>query len=369
MSKVSQDNVLYSDASFPSYVNIYVRGIVDALSIHKTFPTLVNNPATVYIILKIFAANAVLIVGSELLFHKGIVPFLDTVNDKVLDLQDSLQYQSLLYMIYQSLWLLPICVLCYACSLAWYQELADCIEKYNNPAGTKKPAGSEGITSLQYAIYGFLTWLFAFGQMKLLVSIIPGMIATCWYVLDELFRVTGDGKNPIVNVTGSNSADIALTVFSLKGLIRQSLYFILHLIKHSSTFIGMIMMAMLYAWYSFDPRWISMGRSPNDRFSILEKYFAYFLGFGTPFALLIRYTSFFIGFGSFLTVFPFCIILGSVLDYTAPYREYEVRDPKPVRVFRPAQAWTLLALQMVGNDMKKKLKISSEKDSRTKKTD
>ncbi len=345
-----------------NYTSIFFYGLFDAISLHKTLPTLVNNTTTVYIILKIFGANIGLIIGSEMLFRKGIAPFMETISDKVLDLQDINQYTTLLYLIYQSLWLVPICVLCYVCCLSWYQELADCIEK------TKTGKKTSPIASVQYAIYGFLTWLFAFIQVQLLTGIIPGIINTALYVVDEILKDStaqaSSADNSILSFS-DKSVNIELTLFTLKGFIHTSLFLLLHLLKYVTLGSGFVLMAVLYAWYAFDPRWISMGMTPNERFALIEKYFFYFLGFGSPFVVLNRYASFFIGFGSFLTIFPFCIILGSVLDYTDAYKVYEMKDSKPVKVFRTAQVWTFAALKMIGSDVQKKMKAAAAVKAKT----
>jgi hypothetical protein len=354
--------------NFYTYCCIYVHGIIDALSVHKTIPTLVNNTDVLYIVLKIFGANILLIIGSELFFRKGILPFLDTVSDKVLDLssRDNNQYSTFLYLIYQSLWLVPMCILCYICSLTWYQELADCINKYKKESSSKSDnKNSNALTSLQNTIYSMLTWLFAFIQVQILVQIIPAIVNVGKYFITQTvsyFETSSDRGDPVMKIGASSSSQITGMTLSLKGLVKHSLFTLLHLVKYSSLFLGFILMATLYAWYSFDPKWISEGKTAVERFSLVEKYFFYFLGFGTPFVILVRSTSFFIGFGSFLIVFPFCIILGSVTDYSYYYKTYEVTDIKPVRVFKPAQVWTLLAFKMTGtgNELKKKLKTEKE---------
>jgi hypothetical protein len=358
--------------NFYSFCCIYVHGIIDALSVHKTIPTLVNNTPALYIVLKIFGANILLIIGSELFFRKGILPFLDTVNDKVLDLSsgENNQYSSLLYLIYQSLWLVPICILCYVCSLTWYQELADCIDKYKKESTNKSDnKSSNALSSLQNTIYSLLTWLFAFIQVQILVQIIPAIINIGKYIITQAlsyFENGSDTEDSVMKITASTSQITGFSL-SLKGLIKHSLFTVLHLVKYSSLFAGFILMATLYAWYSFDPKWISEGKSAVERFALIEKYFFYFLGFGTPFVILVRCTSFFIGFGSFLIIFPFCIILGGVTDYSYHYKTYEVKDIIPVRIFKPAQVWTLLAFKMTGTGKELKTKLQIEKDTDGKK--
>jgi hypothetical protein len=56
------------------------------------------------------------------------------------------------------------------------------------------------------------------------------------------------------------------------------------------------------------------------RLAIIERHWAYFFGFGLPYVLMLRYTSFFVGYGLFLALFPFCIMMGSLSDYSAPYQ-------------------------------------------------
>ena len=60
---------------------------------------------------------------------------------------------------------------------------------------------------------------------------------------------------------------------------------------------------------------ISSGADPDTRFSRVEKFWPYFLGFGLPYLLLMKLTDFYVGYGLFLALFPFCIMLGSIYDY------------------------------------------------------
>lgn len=69
------------------------------------------------------------------------------------------------------------------------------------------------------------------------------------------------------------------------------------------------------------PQWIAADVDPDRRCGIMEKHWAYFIGFGFPYVVVLKNTSFFVGFGTFLALFPFCIILGSVTDFTLPYRQ------------------------------------------------
>jgi hypothetical protein len=325
---------------FLDYLHISLQGFFDALSFHKTLPILVNNPPTLYTILKIMGANVALIIGSEFLFRSGISPLVQRINTDVLEIKDL--DQSTLYFLFQCLWLAPICVLCYVCCILWYQELADSIDKYFNTsananANKSKDPTKDKISSLQNTIYAMITWVCAFAQAQLLTQIIPRVI--------DLMK-------------GSESVSLFQEEFTFKSLIRFTIHHLLSLMKFSFLTAGCILMAILYAWYSFDPKWISVGKTAPERFALIEKYFFYFLGFGTPFVILIRSFSFFIGFGIYLTVFPFAVILGSILNYRKPYEETDLMKKgeahPPVRIFKTAQSWAVSAIQMIGQDKQQK---------------
>ena len=72
-------------------------------------------------------------------------------------------------------------------------------------------------------------------------------------------------------------------------------------------------------------QWIAANVDPDARCGLMERHWAYFMGFGAPYVLLLKNTSFFVGFGTFLALFPFCIMLGSLSSYSAPYQP----DPDP----------------------------------------
>lgn len=358
-----------------AFVNVLSRGFIDAISIHRVLPLLVNNTASLLVVLKIMGANIALILGSEFLFHKGITPLLDRFSTEVLELKDHSQYQSITYLIFQMLWLVPICVLCYICCLTWYQELADSVHKYQQEqenlerlkqlekVGTEAKgklekdnaptSNPDALSSVQNSIYALLVWVFAFVQVQILTALIPGLINLAIYLVSALF-------NPNHGSTDSTAGIGISTVFSIHNAFYTIFFTILSLLKQGSTTIGLLFMAVLYGWYSFDPKWISEGKSPMERFSCIETYFFYFLGFGAPFVLLNRLTSFFIGFGGFLTVFPFCIILGSVItDYPDIYDKYGISAKSTtvgkVKVFKLAQIWTLHGLKWFGHDIAKKI--------------
>lgn len=130
-------------------------------------------------------------------------------------------------------------------------------------------------------------------------------------------------------------------------------------------FAGLVVMCLLYGWYGFDPRWIAAGLDVNQRFTILEKHWAYFVGFGIPYVLLVRNTTFFWGYGVFLAVFPFCILLGALSDYTKPYTENREAD-MPLPFFQLAKSFSLSMLKFVKTDQpRQKMSLDSGKKQKS----
>lgn len=301
------------EIDWTAQVKIFVLGLADALSFHKTIPELVNNPIALSVFGKILGANAGLILGSIFLYHKGISPLLDVIGENALDLQNKQQFDSLMWFAFRWLWLGPVCVLCYSCCLAWYNELGDSLKK-----GKVEKSSKSKINEGLYSIYALIVWALAFVQLQILSNVVPAM----------LNAVTAFVENAIAI-----------------DLLKRMLVHILRILGAGNQALNLLLMTTLYGWYAFDPTWIARGVNPDERFGRIHKHWAYFLGFGLPFTMLNKGTSFFIGFSTFLMVFPLSIILGSKLDYTLPYKQLDVKPAAYVEVFRPAQAWTLYMLR------------------------
>ena len=87
------------------------------------------------------------------------------------------------WMLYQWLWLVPICVLCYLVSMAWYQDLADTTYKYLK--GINK---SSSLTkTVSYAAYAGLVWLFTFLIVQVLGIVAPLGVSYCRYIMELIF--------------------------------------------------------------------------------------------------------------------------------------------------------------------------------------
>lgn len=355
--KSEQERPLTSVIS--DYLYVYFAGLFDAVSLHKTIPILSSNHEALLIIIKILAANFGLVIGSVYLFHQGIYPminFLTPITETIGEIESELALkpnETYMWFIYKALWLFPICILCYMCSLMWYQELADKVIADQIKHGkviTKKP---ELMKSLGNTVYGILTWLFVYIQVQILLSLLPTFFSFQEYVLHLIFH----DVTPLVTDTAQNVGAFLL----LKRGLHYLLLGLVRLINGCIQFVGLSLMSLLYAWYSFDPKWISQNKDPDERFLLLERHAIYFLGFGTPFVVLNKCASFFIGFGGFLTIFPFCIILGTILNYKEPYELYGLPPFEHFRVFKLSQVWTLYVLQAMGATRK-----SHPKDNKAK---
>ena len=110
--------------------NIFAHALVDSISIHKTIPVLWSNRTATRLTFQILVTNAVLLLGSILIFHRGIEPLLQKLEVNSPS-EESRLVEWLLFALYQWLWLVPIWGLCYACSTAWYQELAGICTRRN----------------------------------------------------------------------------------------------------------------------------------------------------------------------------------------------------------------------------------------------
>ena len=374
------------------HVNVFATGLIDFLSIHKTLLLLVNNKDIAWISLQILGANCFLLLGSIFLFNKGLNPALRYIKSSLMPEEISADHvfsDEITWSIYSSFWLLPICALCYGCSIMWYQELADKTFEYLKQVPKKSSTVEKSIGN---ALYGTLVWFFVFFQVQLLTLLSPFIFNQLACALEVFFL-------------GLTNVELFRVAQPLLSVLQQSILSIVYACSYLIQGIGLFIMCMLYGWYGFDYKWMANGVSPDERFSIMEKHWAYFVGFGFPYMVLLRSCSFFLGYGIFLATFPFSIMLGAMLSYSQPYKKYatavkvpkqESRKPasksgtkstssssaaragqKPsankhttlqfsVPVFKVAQQWTIAALKYIDKNAYTNIKrrpASSASDS------
>lgn len=328
------------------HASVFLIGFIDSLSLHKTFRILVNDSASARLTLQILATNGLLLLGSIYFYSRGVDPLMNYM--KLVFYPDAIVENSASWILYQSLWLLPVCLLCYACSMAWYQDLADNTFRYLQ----RVPKSTSLTRSVGHVLYGTLVWISAFMQVKILTLFMP-VLCSQMAAAFELFFVG------LISVTKANSNTLILSsLFELAvNCVKYIFLLLLRLVSLSSYTLGLALLSVMYGWYGFDPKWISAGLDPDERFSILEKHWAYFMGFGFPYLLLMENTNFFTGYGVFLGLFPFCIMLGSVCNYSDAYHRYNIKNEGPdednsdytnsVPLFKMAKAWTLTVIRFI----------------------
>ncbi len=189
-----------------------------------------------------------------------------------------------LWLLFHGLWLIPIYVMCYLASTSWYQEIGDEIvrEKKGTPLKNAVATGT----------YAFIVWLMIFLQYMILNLVVPLMC-------DKLLPMSQ----------------------YLDTFVGRSLELSLTFIKHISISIAIILQCVLYGWYGFDPHWIAERVTPDDRFLLIQKHWAYVVGFGMPYVIIIRTTDFFVGYGIYLGLFPFCIMLACTAIQEKAYKK------------------------------------------------
>lgn len=227
------------------HCKVFLKGLFDSLSFHRTLRILVNDSTIALLTAQILLTNLFLLVGSHFLYHNGITPVLQFLNDS----KSLFQYQetysvpnstdSIAWFLFKALWLLPVCLICYGCSTVWYQELADCTYKYLK--GNQKSSPSKDAA---YVIYGTLIWLFLYLQVQILTAITPMVCDNLQPYTDLFFSRVEDSYN-------HSSYPLFTWTSSMLRLLS------LHAVKLLSFFLqvyGYLLMSLLYGWYAFDPQ-------------------------------------------------------------------------------------------------------------------
>ena len=298
----------------------FLQGLSDSLSLHRTVPLLWNSRIIAAIVTRVMAANVIILIGSILIYSRGIKVALAAL--------DSGGYSSaltshLVFMLYHSLWLMPIWTLCYASSMAWYQELGDHTYKYLKGLPKDKSLKK----SLVYGTYATILWFIIFVESIAFSSVMPPLVLRLLPLAEA--------------AVGSNTVLLTL------------LYWGAHSGSYLLQTFGAVLTCGLYGWYGFDVLWIAADVSPDQRFAIMERHLPYFLGFGLPYLMINRATTFFYGYGLFLALFPFCIMSAGVADarrgYEAALKRAGGAAPPPIELYKPAKLVALTVLRLIND--------------------
>lgn len=339
-------------------VGVFAKGVFDSLSIHKTLKFLVNSTAIAQDVAQCILANGVLLLGSIFLFHKAVMPLTSFLREEIAEseISDSETLSSIadvsVWSFYHVLWILPIWLLCYACSYGWYQSIA--LNSYQMQRGTPKDIGVQ--KTVTTGVYATVVWALAFIQIIVFDKVLPLIISSTVQVVLILLK----------------SVDTPLGIDFFTSIIGTSVVFPLNLLGLASQVFGICLMGVMYGWYGFDMIWASDGLDPSKRYSILERHWLYFLGFGMPYVVLVKFTSFFVGYGVYLLLFPFTILISAVSSYKEAHEEAliyfndpalvassarkgEVQSPVgPLRMFRLARYVADMGIKYVDSKLRPK---------------
>jgi len=229
---------------------------------------------------KCIVLNGVIFAGSIVLFHMAIMPFLRFLIDfplhyfgnkpDLIDQNDQQQQQQkqpwepfmdyfvelFLFAVYHIFWVYPVYTLSFVLNSLWYQEIAD--EAYLIQIG--KPA-----------------------------SIKPTYDVFLKKVTDILYQA------------------LLFLVFLVE-------IFVISFIPLFGKPISFMFMCWLYAFYSFEYKWINKGWSLEKRLEFLETHWAYFAGFGFPVTVITFYFPQFINSGIFALLFPMYVLMANEAD-------------------------------------------------------
>jgi hypothetical protein len=314
--------------------HIFAAGVMDSVSFHKLLPILTNCQSVAKFTGLCLGANLFLLVGSSFIYSSGISPAINYLSNSS-GIEVSVA-SSLANMFYHTNWLVPMLVLCYVSGAGWYQNIADAaFEHLGMEAKEKsiKSAATEGT-------YALAAWLVFFGLVQLLTGIGPMILSILIWVIKSIVYVF------LLNIP----------------LIKNTLVCPLYALSFLSQAAGTLLMAELYGWYGFDYYWTACGYDTKKKFSIMQKNWAYFLGFGAPYVLVIKFSSFFVGLGIYFAAFPFCILLAMHADYEQIYKEQTVM-PDPLPFLDPVQQATDTALKLI-DDKVTKSPLFSKKQSK-----
>lgn len=218
--------------------------------------------------LKCFVLNGVIFLGSIFFFNHITLPTLHFFLGKsffALNYRDNngdvsdIQYSPLITKIldtivaltYQLLWVYPIFVLSFVLNAIWYQEIADkAFRMYHGPPINSRRTYPSILNVMAGEIYRALLF------MNYLI------VATLVYVV------------PII------------------GPIISFMYF-----------------CWIYAYYSFEYKWINQGWSLEQRIGYFEERWSYFAGFGFLFTVITFFVDQFLSAGVFALFFPLYIIM------------------------------------------------------------
>ncbi|KAL0585849.1 hypothetical protein ABG067_004383 [Albugo candida] len=240
----------------------YCDGIMHAISLHRIILFYVNSKFLCLASAKCFILNGLIFLGSIFFFDQAVIPIIHLFGEL---LQHFFAYEAthasgfrdridgFVFFLYQILWMYPIYCISFILNTIWYQEIAD--DAYVQMHG--KPRITPVVDMLR----------------------------------DEMYRA------------------ILVGFFLLQTVLS-------YLIPVIGPALSFIHLSWLYALYCFEYKWSLAGWTLERKLMHLEKNWAYFAGFGSPFTLATFFVPNFVSKGVFALLFPVFLLLAIACDYS-----------------------------------------------------
>ncbi|DBA02885.1 TPA: LOW QUALITY PROTEIN: hypothetical protein N0F65_005912, partial [Lagenidium giganteum] len=334
LDETTRRSAMALQAAISAAFREYCDGVQSAISLHRILPFYINSRLICVSSAKVlqreyeavsdlihrpdasrlcacFVLNGLIFLGSIFFFDRVVIPVIHLFGEI---LHHSLAYETsqaesvrdridgFVFFLYQALWMYPIYCISFILNTIWYQEIAD-----------------DG------------TFLQLHGK--------PSPVPVADMIRDELYRAI-------------------LVAFFLTQTVLSYLFPI------AGPACSFIHLSWLYSLYCYEYKWSLAGWSLERRLTHLERNWAYFAGFGSPFTLATFFVPNFVSKGIFALLFPVFLLQAIVCDPTAAStRAADQRLP----MFRQSLAcedttamaltssrcsfsrwWTLLLLRRVG---------------------
>ncbi|KAF0690197.1 Aste57867_18388 [Aphanomyces stellatus] len=248
-------------ATFQAGYVTFCQGIQDSISLHRILLLYIQSHIVRNRTVKCVVVNGIIFLGSIFFFDYIVIPIIHLLGlalktQEAPSSQDGFRdtIDTVVFFIYQGLWMYPIYMVSFILNTIWYQELAD--EAYLQTHGTARPAPVKDM------------------------------------IIDEVYR--------------------AILVYCF--LLQTMLAYLLPVVGPLVSFVHL---SWLYALYCFEYKWSLHGWSIEKRLAFMEKHWAYFAGFGCPFTLATYFVPNFVSKGIFALLFPLFLLLATVCDPSA----------------------------------------------------
>jgi len=236
----------------------YIQGLLDAVSLHRAYSAFAKSSEILVATAKLMATNLVLILGSELLLTRGLLPlshaygaWLYAAAGSSYELSDSWLEATVdlsIKLLYYVTWLAPIWGLVWTTNLSAYSEIAS--KAYT--LGGNKPVAQK---------------------------------------IEEVAQETMYHK-----------------IFFVVLLLQK---YAVQLVPFVGRYAGFAFSLLLASLYAFEYAWSMQGVPISKRLSYIEHNWAYFAGFGTPTVMATFFLPLFVSLAVYASIFPFCILLAT----------------------------------------------------------